>query len=131
MVRTRGIQSCRPVVIVNVNNSDISHETILGSDGQNPNLKSPFALYVPQRTFMCISRGLSAHSRREIDLDTQLDIAVHRGLPNNKRKRGPLVGSSQISVSELLKRQPRTGAGTFLAFLFVERSNFDHTHLHI
>ncbi|THH22405.1 hypothetical protein EUX98_g8200 [Antrodiella citrinella] len=99
IVRTQGIQflradkACRPVVTVNIINAghtDASYESLLGSDGQNPNLKSPFVL-------------------REIDLGMYLDITVsHKS--SGKRKRRHLVGSAYVTVGELLKRQSRVGA---------------------
>ncbi|KAH8099900.1 hypothetical protein BXZ70DRAFT_1008870 [Cristinia sonorae] len=99
IVRTQGIQfiraekSCRPIVSVNINGPlvDVTHETTLGSDGQNPNLKSPFIL-------------------REIDTATYLDITVHHRPSGKHRKKRHLVGSSYITVGDVLRRQAHPGA---------------------
>ncbi|KAL6303935.1 hypothetical protein BKA93DRAFT_826150 [Sparassis latifolia] len=70
-----------------------THETILGSDGQNPNLKMPLLL-------------------RDVGIESKLDIRVwHKSHSKSKnRKKRHLVGSVYISLGELLKKQDSPGA---------------------
>ncbi|GBE77175.1 hypothetical protein SCP_0100470 [Sparassis crispa] len=99
IVCTKGLQfvrpekSWRPIVSVFVMGNEQTHETILGSDGQNPNLKMPLLL-------------------RDVGIESKLDIRVwHKSHSKSKnRKKRHLVGSVYISLGELLKKQDSPGA---------------------
>ncbi|KAK7686479.1 hypothetical protein QCA50_010075 [Cerrena zonata] len=95
IVRTQGIafirpeKSWRPIVSVTIGGQH-THEIILGCDGQNPNLKTPFPL-------------------RDIDGSSYLDIKVfHKSHSKNRRKRH-LIGSAYVTIGDVLRRQSRPG----------------------
>ncbi|PCH34472.1 hypothetical protein WOLCODRAFT_135730 [Wolfiporia cocos MD-104 SS10] len=96
VVRTHGLlfvrpeKSWRPIVSIAVSNSHQLHEVVLGCDGQNPNLRSPFVL-------------------REVDPESKLDIKVWHKSHKKSRKKRHLVGSSYIALSEILRNQSSSG----------------------
>ncbi|EGO00349.1 hypothetical protein SERLA73DRAFT_73063 [Serpula lacrymans var. lacrymans S7.3] len=92
VIRTRGLhllrpeKSWRPIVTVVVDDHQF-HETILGCDGQNPNLKLPFAL-------------------RSVNVDSRVNIQVfHRSQSKKKGKKRNLVATASLSLGDLLKIQ--------------------------
>ncbi|RDB24425.1 hypothetical protein Hypma_008469 [Hypsizygus marmoreus] len=92
VVRSNGLRlmrpekSWRPIVTVEVDKHHC-HETVLGVDGQNPNLKETFYLH-------------------QVHMDSQVDIRVwHRSQSKKKAKKRSLVASASHSLRELLKKQ--------------------------
>ncbi|KAJ6625863.1 hypothetical protein B0H10DRAFT_2430240 [Mycena sp. CBHHK59/15] len=78
-------KSWRPIVTVELDKTQ-QHETVLGSDGQNINLKDAFYL-------------------RDVSLTSQVDVKVfHRSQSKKKGKKRSLVGSASCSLGEMLKR---------------------------
>ncbi|KAI0714531.1 hypothetical protein C8Q76DRAFT_427469 [Earliella scabrosa] len=99
VVRTRGLlfvrpeKSWRPIVTISVvdGNRDhgLPHEVMLGSDGQNPNVKK------------------SVIPIHDVTLNTRLVIQVfHRSQTKKKHRKRSLVGSANVSLSEFLNRNP-------------------------
>ncbi|KZT01146.1 uncharacterized protein LAESUDRAFT_752811 [Laetiporus sulphureus 93-53] len=90
VVRTHGVlfiqpeKSWRPVVTVVVVDTHQIHEIVLGCDGQNPNLKTPFVL-------------------RDVHHDSRLDIKVWHKSHGKNRKKKHLIGSAYVSLGELFK----------------------------
>ncbi|OBZ66030.1 hypothetical protein A0H81_14009 [Grifola frondosa] len=100
VIRTQGLQfirpekSWRPIVTIVVADQNQIHETVLGSDCQNPNLKSPFVLY-------------------NVDHKTYLDIKVwHKSQTKKKSRKRHLVGSAYVSLGEILRNQGQPMAGS-------------------
>ncbi|EDR06386.1 uncharacterized protein LACBIDRAFT_299945 [Laccaria bicolor S238N-H82] len=92
VIRTQGLRlmrpekSWRPIVTVEVDKHD-SHETVLGVDGQNPNLKETFRFH-------------------QADMSSRVDFKIwHRSQSKKKGKKRNLVASSTHSLGELLKKQ--------------------------
>ncbi|KAJ7739083.1 hypothetical protein DFH07DRAFT_840687 [Mycena maculata] len=91
VVRAHGLRfmrpekSWRPIVIVELDNHP-QHETVLGSDGQNINLKDSF--HLPDATFT---------SRVEIKV-------FHRSQSKKKGKKRNLVGSVSCSLGDMWKK---------------------------
>ncbi|KAJ3541933.1 hypothetical protein NM688_g6024 [Phlebia brevispora] len=97
VIRTQGVlflrpeKSWRPIVSVTlVDRAHPPYEVVLGTDGQNPNLKMPFVLY-------------------DVDEATRLDIRIWHQSGKRRRKRH-IVGSAYVRLGELFKRQECPGA---------------------
>ncbi|KAH9914722.1 hypothetical protein B0H21DRAFT_828294 [Amylocystis lapponica] len=97
VVRTQGLmfirpeKSWRPIVSVVLTDTQQTYETILGCDGQNPNLKSPIVL-------------------RDVDRSTRLDIRVWHKSHSKKRTKRHKIGSAYVSLDEVLRQQTRPGS---------------------
>ncbi|KAF7357744.1 hypothetical protein MVEN_00820300 [Mycena venus] len=94
VVRAHGLhlmrpeRSWRPIVTVEVDQTH-QHETVLGSDGQNINLKECFHL-------------------RDAAFDSQVEIKVfHRSQSKKKGKKRNLVGTASCSLGEMWKKHGR------------------------
>ncbi|KAF8066531.1 hypothetical protein FPV67DRAFT_1417668 [Lyophyllum atratum] len=94
VVRTHGLRlmrpekSWRPIITVDVDKHHC-HETIMGVDGQNPNLKERF--YINQASG-----------------DSKVEIQVwHRSQSKKKAKKRSLVATASHSLGELLRTQER------------------------
>ncbi|KAI0801529.1 hypothetical protein C8Q74DRAFT_499009 [Fomes fomentarius] len=99
VVRTRGLtfvrpeKSWRPIVTISVldgnRDQSMSHEVVLGSDGQNPNLKK------------------SVIPVHDVSYSTRLIIQVfHRSQTKKKHRKRSLVGSASLSLNEFLNKHP-------------------------
>ncbi|KAI0347642.1 hypothetical protein BDW22DRAFT_1349674 [Trametopsis cervina] len=102
VVRTQGMQfvrpekSWRPIVSVTVVEHERTHETVLGSDGRNPNLKAPIEL-------------------REVHHASRIDVKVwHQSHTKKTRRKRYLIGSAYVTLGEIVKRQDRPGSDTSL-----------------
>ena len=92
MLFLRPEKSWRPIVsIALANTSQAPYEVMLGCDGQNPNLRIPFAL-------------------NGVDETTRLDITVYHKSHKKSRRKRHVVGTAYVTLGELLKRQERPGA---------------------
>ncbi|KAG6852247.1 hypothetical protein C0991_001597, partial [Blastosporella zonata] len=81
-------QSWRPIITVEIDEHHC-HETVMGIDGQNPNLKERFEL-------------------RQADHTSKIDIRVwHRSQSKKKTKKRTLVASASHSLGELLRQQEK------------------------
>ncbi|OJT05628.1 Deubiquitination-protection protein dph1 [Trametes pubescens] len=98
MIRTRGLlfvrpeKSWRPIVTISVqeegHDHGLPHEIVLGSDGQNPNLKSAIQI-------------------RDVKPSTRLVFQVyHKSQTKKKHRKRTLVGSANLSLNEFLNRHP-------------------------
>ncbi|KAI0756048.1 hypothetical protein C8Q80DRAFT_1126102 [Daedaleopsis nitida] len=99
VVRTRGLdyirpeKAWRPIVTLSVLDGDrehgLPHEVVLGSDGQNPNLKSVIPI-------------------DDVNHATRLVIHVHHRSRTSKKPkhRKHLVGSATLSLNEFLNKHP-------------------------
>ncbi|KAF7297129.1 hypothetical protein MIND_00945800 [Mycena indigotica] len=93
IVRAHGLQlmrperSWRPIVTIEVDKTGaLFHETVLGSDGQNVNMKDVFRLH-------------------GADLASQVDVKIfHRSQSKKKGKKKTLVASCTCSLGEMWKR---------------------------
>ncbi|TFK35298.1 hypothetical protein BDQ12DRAFT_688289 [Crucibulum laeve] len=92
VVRAQGLRlmrpekSWRPIVTLQVDQHHC-HETVLGTDGQNPNLKESFILH-------------------DATPKTKLELKVwHCAQSKKKGKKRKLVGSASHSLAELIKKQ--------------------------
>ncbi|KAF5369644.1 hypothetical protein D9615_010222 [Tricholomella constricta] len=92
VVRTHGMRlmrpekSWRPIITLEVDKHHC-HETVMGVDGQNPNLKERFYLH-------------QAHPHSRVDIRVW-----HRSQSKKKTKKRNLVATASHSLAELLKRQ--------------------------
>lgn len=94
VVRTQNLhflrpeKTWRPIVTLEVDDTRrSSHEVVLGTDGQNPNLKQPMLL-------------------EEVHHGSRLEIRVwHRSQTKAKRRKAHLVGSASALLGEVVKRQ--------------------------
>ncbi|KAI0077437.1 hypothetical protein K474DRAFT_1707316 [Panus rudis PR-1116 ss-1] len=99
VIRTQGIlflrpeKSWRPIVSVSVDGNS-PQEVVLGCDGQNPNLKTPFVL-------------------RDVDCNSRIDIKVHHKSHSKNRKKRRLVGEAYVVVKDILRRQERAESGEY------------------
>ncbi|PSR72064.1 hypothetical protein PHLCEN_2v12045 [Hermanssonia centrifuga] len=99
IVRMQGIQfirpakSWRPIVSVTmVDREQTLPETVLGCDGQNPNLKIPISLH-------------------DVDETTRLDIKVwHKPHSKKKSRKRHLIGSAFLSLGGALEGQGHIGS---------------------
>ncbi|EIW63722.1 uncharacterized protein TRAVEDRAFT_41151 [Trametes versicolor FP-101664 SS1] len=98
VIRTRGLlfvrpeKSWRPIVTISVQDDGhdhgLPHEIVLGSDGQNPNLKSVIQI-------------------RDVKPSTRLVFQVyHKSQTKKKHRKRTLVGSANLSLNEFLNRHP-------------------------
>ncbi|KAG6886933.1 hypothetical protein C0995_003103 [Termitomyces sp. Mi166 len=94
VVRTQGMRlmrpekSWRPIITVEVDKHHC-HETIMGVDGQNPNLKERFELH-------------------ELHNGSHVDIRVwHRSQTKKKAKKRILVASASHTLGELVRQQEK------------------------
>ncbi|KAJ7058192.1 hypothetical protein C8F01DRAFT_1149903 [Mycena amicta] len=78
-------RSWRPIVTISVDDTQM-HETVLGSDGQNVNMRDVFRL-----------SGASLSSKVEVQV-------FHRPQSKKKGKKRSLVGSSTCSLEEMWKK---------------------------
>ncbi|KAI0749014.1 hypothetical protein BC629DRAFT_1598971 [Irpex lacteus] len=95
VVSTQGIQflrperSWRPIVGVTVVDHDRTHETVLGCDGRNPNLKAPIELH-------------------EVHHASRLEIKVwHQSHTKKSKRKRYLVGSVFLTLGDLVRRQDK------------------------
>ncbi|KIM77105.1 hypothetical protein PILCRDRAFT_77105, partial [Piloderma croceum F 1598] len=91
VIRSQGLAPLRPEKgwrpIITVTFDHQHHEVVLGSDGQNPNLKRPFYL-------------------RYADPKSPVDIDVwHKSQSKKKARKRNQVASIRLSLEEVLKRQ--------------------------
>ncbi|KAJ7646875.1 hypothetical protein FB45DRAFT_891708 [Roridomyces roridus] len=91
VVRAHGLhlmrpeKSWRPIVTVEIDQTQ-QHETVLGSDGQNINLKASFLL-------------------KEATLSSQVEVKIfHRSHSKKKGKKRILVGAASCSLREMYKK---------------------------
>ncbi|KAI0674017.1 hypothetical protein C8Q78DRAFT_666780 [Trametes maxima] len=98
VIRTRGLlfvrpeKSWRPIVSLSIvdkgRDHGLPHEIVLGSDGQNPNLKSVIPIH-------------------DVSPATQLVIQIyHKSQTKKKHRKRTLVGSANLSLSEFLNKHP-------------------------
>ncbi|KAI0776335.1 hypothetical protein BD413DRAFT_265646 [Trametes elegans] len=85
-------KSWRPIVSITVvdrrRDHGLPHEVVLGSDGQNPNLKSTILLH-------------------DVEPSTRLVIEVfHKSQTKKKHRKRTLVGSAKLSLNEVLNQNP-------------------------
>ncbi|KIP03921.1 hypothetical protein PHLGIDRAFT_110314 [Phlebiopsis gigantea 11061_1 CR5-6] len=102
VVRTDGVlflrpeKSWRPIVSLSLVETGHTHETTLGCDGQNPNMKNPLVL-------------------QDADHETNLDIKIwHKSATKKQRRKRHLVASAYVVLGELLKRQGRPNSDVVL-----------------
>ncbi|TFK72754.1 hypothetical protein BDN72DRAFT_792046 [Pluteus cervinus] len=79
----------RPIISVEVDKHH-SHEIVLGTDGQNPNLKQVFRWHQVDG---------------DVDLNSKIDIKVFYRSPSKKKSKHRLVACASHSIGELLKKQ--------------------------
>ena len=89
VVRTDGVlclrpeKSWRPIVSLSLVETGHTHETTLGCDGQNPNMKNPLVLYASS---ICISRRVSPPADKT--LTTKLTWTSKFGTSPPQRSKG-------------------------------------------
>ncbi|KAG5340695.1 hypothetical protein C0989_000738 [Termitomyces sp. Mn162] len=96
----------RPIVTVKVGKH--SHEIVMGVDGQNPNLRQPFKLYV---LFHQLNIDLPhLPTRHEVYNASRVDISVwYRSQSKKKAKKRTLVASASHTLGELVRLQENEG----------------------
>ncbi|TFK83225.1 hypothetical protein K466DRAFT_555406 [Polyporus arcularius HHB13444] len=98
VIRTRGLhfmrpeKSWRPIVNLSIveDNRDrgLTHEVVLGCDGQNPNMKSVIPVH-------------------DVKSSTRLVIQVfHKSQTKKKHRKRNLVGTASVSLNEFLNKHP-------------------------
>ncbi|KAI0687977.1 hypothetical protein BC835DRAFT_1419527 [Cytidiella melzeri] len=80
-------RSWRPIVSITVVEHDRKHETVLGCDGRNPNLKAPIEL-------------------REVHHASRIDIQVwHQSHTKKSKRKRYLVGSVYLTLGDIVRKQ--------------------------
>lgn len=102
----------RPIVTVEIDKHN-RHETVLGVDGQNPNLKQLFRMCVGLRSLndAHIIDLAPTHSY-DVQTTSMLEMKIwHRSQSKKKSKKRVLVASATHSLGDLLKKVEYESAG--------------------
>jgi len=92
----------RPIVTVEIDKRT-PHETTLGVDGQNPNLKQAFQLWVPLRVLQFSVAYQRA--RYDVKLSSTVELKVwHRSQSKKKGKKRNLVAVATHTLGDLMKK---------------------------
>ena len=126
VVSTQGIQfvrssdrSWRPIVDVTVVDHERTHETILGCDGRNPNLKAPIELYVCTHGSLCATLTEEHKPNSyEVNHSSRLDIKVwHQSRTKKSNRKRYLVGSVFLTLADLVRKQDRPASSKCAWFI--------------